>query len=351
MRLAALAACLALLAACARPAPVVPADVSRIRAYACDTDVADPQPAWNPATYQLVLRLRHGFILFREGRDRREEFIAGDRRETGFPVWINSGQFVFGPLANTLRLADGRFVSSTDGLTIVTVTDNGFRSEVKNASFSPVGFRPRPWGGEQVVASSEDRLLSFDARGRRQEIGTGFHPEPQPGGEGLCWRETPYPFDDPWTGVPSPGRLFIRWKPGHVTEVARAIQARWTADGRVVATVLRDGPLPARWQEAETDVVVVDPVAGVRVIAANCRDGDPHPLHPLVAVGERTGGIRLVALDPGAPPQVLTADGGQPRWSGDGLRLAVVEPSTKEGASGSIVRIHVLRIARSAASP
>lgn len=346
----ALTACLGgavlLLAACARAAAPLPADVSLIRSYACPTDVAEPQAAWNPDTYQLVLRVEHGFLLFREGRDRREVFLAGDRRETGFPAWINASQFVFGPLANTLHLADGRVVSSTDGLSIVTVTDNGFRSTVVNAAFSGKGFRPRPWGAERVVASSEDRLLSYDARGRASEIGTGFHPEPQPGGEGLCWRETPYPFEDPWTGVEPPGRLFIRWRPGAITAVARGIQACWTADGRVVATVMRPGPLPARWLEGETDVVLVERDGSVRTIGPGCRDPQAHPTLPLVAMGERAGGVRIASLDQAGPSQLLVADGRQPRWSADGLRLAVVESPAREDAGGSVVRVHVLRISQ-----
>jgi hypothetical protein len=333
-------------AGCARPiVPPVPADVSVIRSYSCATDVEDPQPAWNPATYQVVMRVAHGFILFQEGRDRREVFISDDRRETGLPAWINPGQFAFGPLANVIRLADGRWVSSADGLSILTVTDNGFKSAVSRQQLSAKGFRPRPWHEGEMVAQDEDRLVRIDGRGRMIDEGLGFRGEPQRGGEGLAWQETPVPYDDPWTGKPPRGRLTIRWRPGVITEVPSAVQARWCADGRVVATVMRaDPPAKGPWWEGGTDVVVVAQDGSVRVIAANCRDGDPHPRHPLVAVTERMGGIRIAALDPGPDPRLLVPTGRKPRWSADGLRLLAEEDPAKDGQQGCVVKFHVLRI-------
>lgn len=340
------------LAACTRPVPPpVPADVSVIRSYSCATDVDEPQPAWNPATYQVAMRIAHGFILFQEGRDRREVFLADDRRETGHPAWINPQQFVFGPLANVLHLADGRWVSSTDGLTIITVDDNGFKSSVTRHQLSSKGFRPRPWREGVLVAQDQDRLVQLDGRGRITDLGLGFRGEPRPGGDGLAWQETPVPNDDPWTGKPPLGRLTIRWRPGVVTEVPGAIQARWCPDGRVVATVLRAEP-PAKgpWWQAGTDVVVVSDDGRVRVLAANCRDPDPHPRHPLVAVTERMGGVRLAALDPGPEPRLLVPTGHRPRWSADGLRLLAEEAPAKQGEQGSVVRFHVLRIERAPAA-
>ena len=40
------------------------------------------------------------------------------------------------------------------------------------------------------------------------------------------------------------GDLVIRWRPGVIDTIPRAIQARWTPEGGVVATVLRGEGLP-----------------------------------------------------------------------------------------------------------
>ena len=329
---------------CSSPRPVLdPTGVSVIRTYQLTSTVMNPQPAWNPQTYMIVARSLGGFGLLQEGQGRQEYFESRENRPTFYPVWINRDQFLFGPQHNVSSIADGRVVPSTDGLTLVSVIDTGIKSTVENTDFSNVGFRPRV-GGADVYAQVEDKMIVLDRNGRRSDAGEGFYAEPQGNGPGICWQETPVIEPDRWTGKAPRGRLFIRWSPGQITEIPGGCEARWTPNGGVVCTVLRGDPGTAQWWSAGTDVMYVAPQATTaRFIAKDARNPEPHPSEPVVAVSDSANGVRLVSLrEPQPKERLLSATGGQPLWSHDGLRLLTVE--THGGDQPAVMVIYVLKI-------
>lgn len=321
-----------------------PTGISVIRTYQFTSTVNDPQPAWNPANYQIVARSLGGFTLLQEGQGRQEYFESRENRPTFFPVWLNRDQFVFGPQRNVSNVADGRVVASTDGLTIVTVVDNGLKSTVERAAFSQIGFRPRA-NGTAVYAQVEDKMVVIDLAGKSADAGEGFYPEPQTEGPGICWQETPVYEADRWTGKAPRGRLFIRWSPGRISEVPGGCEARWTPDGGIVCTVLRGDPGQAQWWSGGTDVVyIADDSSAPRLVAKDARSPAPHPHEPLIAVADAVAGVRLVSLrEPQPQERLLTAVGGTPQWSHDGLRLLAVEQ--RGGEQAAVMTISVLKIA------
>ena len=320
-----------------------PTGVSVIRTYQLNSTVINPEPAWNPETYMIVVRSLGGFGLLQEGQGRQEYFESRESRPTFYPVWINREQFVFGPQHNVSSIADGRVVPSTDGLTLVAVNDTGLKTTVENTAFSTVGFRPRV-GAATVYAQVEDKMVVFDRNGKRSDAGEGFYPEPQGNGPGVCWQETPVIEADRWTGKAPRGRLFIRWSPGQITEIPGGCEARWTPNGGVVCTVLRGDPGAAQWWSTGTDVMYVAPRAATpRLIAKDARNPVPHPSEPVVAVSDSANGVRLVSLrDPQAKERLLSATGSEPLWSHDGLRLLTVEP--RGGEQPAVMVIYVLKI-------
>lgn len=331
--------------ACAHRTVVDPDGVEVIRSYRFACNIPDPQPAWNPQTYLIAARTLGGFALLQEGQGRQELFESTESRQTWFPAWIDRERFVFGPMRNVTAVADGRVVPTTDGLTVVTVQDNGLKCEVRREVLSSTGFRPRPADG-QVYAQVEDKMISIDLTGKVTDAGQGFYAEPQRGGQGIAWQETPVFETDQWTGRTGPGQLLIRWRKGEVTAVPGGCEPRWTADGGVVCTVLRGPPLADRaWWSAGTDVWYIPARGELPVLVAkDARTADPHPREPVAAVTDGSAGVRLVSLrEPRAPEKLLTATGSAPRWSADGTRLLTVE---RKGDQESTIVVHVIKETR-----
>lgn len=313
-------------AGCGETRPLVgPDDFKELRTYGWETTVSDPQAQWNPETYQVLARAAGGFVILDEGRGKQAYFASNEKRGAHFPVWISRLQFAFGPGENLIRTGDGALVPNAEGLTVVTIGD---KLAMTTKTITKAGFRPRVWG-EQLVAEHQDRILLVDAHGTISEYDRGFFPEPQRHGPGICWQETPVIEPDHWTGQDTRrGRLFIRWnEKTPLTELPNAIEARWTAAGGVVATVLRAEP-PERqpWWQAGTDVVhVAGPAAAPVVVAAGARGAAPHPTAPVIAVVGADGALLLYSLDRKWWHQVAE-QGDHPQWSHDGERLLVEEP-------------------------
>ena len=128
-------------------------------------------------------------------------------------------------------------------------------------------------------------------------------------------------------------KLVVRWKPGVTSTVMGGVQPRWTSDGGVVCTVIREEPGPkADWWSKGTDVVfLAGPDTEPVVIAKDARDPAPHPRWTITAVTRSSGGLGLAGRAGGvlalADLNAQTADIGiQPAWNADGLRLVAVEP-------------------------
>jgi hypothetical protein len=328
------------LSSCQPRTAVDPNGLSVIRTYRFDSVVSDPQPAWNPASYMIVARTLEGFALLQEGAGRQEYFASEEARQTWYPAWANRDQFVFGPMRNVTAVGDGRVVASTDGLTVVTVEDNGLKCSVTRTVLASLGFHPRPLG-DRIYAQAENKMVIVDHDGKVADAGEGFFPEPQADGPGIAWQETPLTESDAWTGKSGRGRLFVRWKPGVVSEIPGGCEARWTATGGLVCTVLRaDPPADRPWWTVGTDVVyLAEPGAEPVVVAKNARAAAPHPKEALIAVADAAAGIRLVSLrQPQAAEVLLAVAGSAPAWSFDGLRLLAVEPKG-DGPGTIVVRV------------
>jgi hypothetical protein len=325
-----LAAAVLALAACHDPRPTAGAnDLQVLRTYGWETTVPDPEAQWNPETYQVLARSAGGFVLLEEGRDKQQYFAAKDKRETFHPAWISRLQFAFGPGRSMIETTDGRLVPNSEGLTVVSLaeTRSGREYAMSSQNLTNSGTRPRVWGAN-LVAQFEDRIQEVDPHGRITEFGPGFFAEPQRDGRGICWQERPVFETDHWSGGEGHlGRLFIRWKPGTTTELANAVEARWTPDGGIVATVLRHEPPAAKpWWEAGTDVYyLAGPKAAPVLVAADARSPAPHPTQPLIAAVGANGSLIVCGLE-GQERRVLAEQGDHPQWSHDGLRLVAEEP-------------------------
>ncbi len=319
--------------------PAKPADVSIIRSYGWDVDCDDPQAAWGPSDYQVLARSSRGFVIYtsEDATTSAQQYRSLERRESWYPAWVNAGQVVFGPQQNVERLDDGRVVPLVEGLTLV---DLG--AKPVNKQLCSVGFRPRVGSGF-ILAQSEDRILRIDEQGQVSEFGRGFYGEPQRGGEGVAWQETPVFETDWWTGQPVRSNLDIRWHPGQVDLLHGGVQPAWCANGALVATVLHGDPVPGRpWWIGGSDVELVPgPGKPARLIAPDARDGAPHPKEPLVAVTTRDDQIALVSSD-GTLHSIL-CDGCCPHWSADGMRLLVQShpASAMPAAPGASGRNHL----------
>lgn len=323
-------AALVFVSGCDQPRPSAgTSDFQVLRDYGFDATTADPQAQWNPEGYQLIARSPGGFVLLEEGGGQQNYFRSVAKHETGHPVWINRRQFAFGPMLHVLTTEDGRVVPTTEGLSVVTLTDS---LAAKNQPAPPKvltnqGYRPRVWG-DHLVAQSEDKIIEVDQFGTITEFGPGFFAEPQRDGEGICWQERPVTETDHWTGSDSRrGKLFIRWRKGVITVLENALEARWTADGGVVATVMRSDPPPGQsWWRGGTDIYyVAGPKTPPVLVAADARTPAPHPNEGVCAATGKSGALVLCSYD-GRFRRQIAEQGDRSSWSHDGARLMSEEP-------------------------
>lgn len=335
---AALLAVLAVLAGCAGASP--PARLEPVRTYGWPATVVDPEPDWNPVSYRLVARAAGGFALLAEGQRQEQHFAAEDRRESHTPRWLNRDQFVFGPGWWVRRDADGRVLTPSDGIVLVTLGEGGRPRERR--VLAERGCRPQPWRG-LVLAQEAQRLLVIDARGRVEEFGEGFDPVPQPDGPGLFWRDSPAFHPDWWTGREGAGQAIVRWRPGQVDQLGDAVQAAWTHRGGLLITRRRAvAPAGQPWWAGGTDIYAVDgPGAAPRLVRANARDPAAHPHADLLAWTGDDGGVWIGSLDPAGWRERVATDGSRPRWSHDGLRLCWLQPPA-DGSQLPAIRVTVL---------
>lgn len=321
---------LGLLSGCAQPPRQITADDFQIlRSYGWDTTLSDPQATWNPETYQVLARSTGGFVLLDEGSGKQQYFATKTKHETAYPVWISARQFVFGPRDNVITTGDGRVVPTSEGLSVVTLLESITGKDVPMApkSLTTYGYRPKVWG-RNIVSASEDRLYVVDPFGTIAEFGPGFMPEPQRKGEGITWQDRPVFETDHWTGSETKrGNLLIRWRKGVTTTIPHAVEARWTAAGGVLMTVMRNEAVPGQpWWSGGTDIYYIANAKSLPVlVAADARAGAPHPKEPVCAAVGKSGALILCGYD-GSFRHQLAALGEAPAWSHDGRRLMVEEP-------------------------
>ncbi len=315
------------------PRQMTAEDFQILRTYGFDATVAKPQATWNPETYQLLVRSSGGFALLDEGAGLQQYFATQAKHETADPTWISRRQFAFGPKDNVIFTIDGRVVPTSEGLSVVNLVESitGKNAPYPPKSLTTYGYRPRVWG-ETLVATSEDRIFQVNSFGDIAEFGRGFMPEPQRNGEGMTWQERPVFETDHWTGSDTRrGNLIIRWRKGTTTTLANGVEARWTAEGGVLYTVMRGEPIPGQpWWSGGTDIYFIANAKAVPVlVAVDARSGAPHPKDPVCAAVGRSGALIVCGYD-GAFRHQIKERGDFPEWSYDGRRLVAEEP----GADG-----------------
>jgi|GEM_PF-4384309 len=330
---------LLLLTACGRPPPP-PQALKVLREYGWEANVADPQPAWNPASYQVVARSAAGFVLLDEGKGRgqQEYFSSKEKREYHHPAWLDGRRFVVGPSTNVVTTDDGRVVPNTDGVQVFTIQPG---RPVATLELGLVGYHPRPWK-DRIVVQVDQRIGVYDLNGHMTEFGQGFLAEPQPKGAGLAFQETPVFTPDHWTAKPPLGNLVVRWRPGKIDLIPRAVQPRWTTDGGLIAIQLNKVPVSGRdwWADGTTLVYMAKPGTKMVVLGQNLRNPDPHPQWPLVAATDQDGRVVVISLKDGSQ-RVIAQQGERPRWSRDGHRL-LYEETLLTGSSAGRIYLHVL---------
>ena len=331
----------ALLSGCGtQPRPVGLKEISELREYTWEATVPHPQAQWNPVSYQVVSRSIRGVALFAEGIGKQTFLASQEGRESCHPCWINQQQFVFGPSTLMIIAPDGRPVSNNQGLTVVTLGAAGDSRTITNR-----GYRPRIWN-EFIVAQDEERIITIDQDGVIEDFAPGFFAEPQRTGPGICWLDRPVTESDLWSGNSyQRGKLIIRWKRDVVTEIADAIEPRWTSSGGVVATRLLGEPKKGEaWWKAGTELVyIAGPKAKPVVIASNARTAAPHPLQPILAAVDSTNGALLLCDLLGSEPRRYADHGDHPQWSADGMRLMAEEPVPGKDGMCSL-HVYVLKV-------
>ena len=330
----------AALAAGCSPRPTSVDDFTVLRDYGWSMPVAEPQASFNPVTNQVVARAPAGFAVLDEGRSRQSFYRGQSGRESWWPHWISDSQFVIGGRVNVDKLPDGRVVPPTEGLTVITLREDG---SVRERQLARVGYRPKVWG-DRIIAQIENKMWVFDARGDGEDIGEGFLPVPQRRGPGLAYQETPVIEKDWWTAKPTRGRLFVQWRRGRISEIPAAIEPSWTATGGIVATALVDDPPADRpWWEAGTRLVHLgDEGHRLETIAEGLRSPAAHPTKPVVAATDKDGRLVLVSLLDKRVRE-LAPVGDRPCWNHDGTRLLVEEP-TPGTPNASHLRVYVFKI-------
>jgi len=329
------------LAGCTTPREPVESRLKPIRTYGWPASVVDPAPDWNPASHHLVARSMGGFSVFEDGGPGERRYAADDRRDCHQPRWLNREQFVFGPGWNARRAADGSVSTPSDGITLVTLTDLKPTAKVQ---LCDRGFMPRPSTGV-LVAQDGNKIIIIDARGRISDFGEGFDPEPQPDGPGLCWRDTPAFETDWWTGREGPGNMHVRWRSSLVDDLPMGMQAAWTRDGGVLATVLTAAaPAGKPWWAGGSSIVhLTGPGATPVIVRKNARDPAAHPFADLLAWTGEDGGVWIGTLRPDGWSDRLADAGSRPRWSHDGLRLCWLE-TPPSGSQIPAIKVAVLAV-------
>ncbi len=330
-------------AACAaRPRAAQPSDIEVIRSYGWPCSSPLPQPTWNPLNDKILVRAGGGFEVLDDTARTQAYFTNDARREAAFPQWLSSTQFVFGPRANMVKTGDGGRVPSSDGLTVVTLKGD----KPSDRLLYKYGFRPRV-GPRHVYAQIAEHMVRIDANGVMEELGIGFYPTPDRRSERLCWQETPVIEEDIWTGKAAGSHLVIQWGKGRISEVKRALDPRWTNDGKLLVTILREEPVidptfTKPWWAQGCDVVMIDgPEAAPRIIAPDAHGGSAHPTQPLIAVAGNDGAIRIVTRSGGEPTQ-LGEHGDNPEWNHDGSCLLYVKRDPAVGGN-PFVQVLVLK--------
>ncbi|MCS6971332.1 MAG: hypothetical protein RMM29_03030 [Planctomycetota bacterium] len=328
-----------LLAACSGEPRLLEPRLQAVRTYGWPSTVVDPEPDWSPVDYRLLVRSQGGFALLSEGTRQEQRFAAQDGRESHHPRWLNRQQFVFGPGWWVRRDADGRVLTPSEGITLVTLEDG---RPVQRRVLSERGWRPQPWQGLILVEEAQ-RLLEIDAAGGVREFGEGFNPVPQPNGPGLFWRDTPAFDPDWWTGRDGVGQGWVRWRPGKVDALGDAVQAAWTHRGGLLITVRRARAAPGQpWWAGGTDVYwVAGPGAQPALARAHARDPAAHPTADLMAWTGEDNGVWIGTLRPDGWRERIAEDGYRPRWSHDGRRLCWLQPPPP-GSQLPTIRVTVL---------
>ncbi len=327
------------------PRPAGVDDFVILREYGWDMPLAQPQAAFNPQNNQVAARAPDGFAVLDEGTGKQGFFRGQSGREGYWPEWIHGYQFIIGGSENAQQLPDGRVVPPTEGLTVISVRDDG---TVRERQLARVGFRPRYWAArKRIVAQIENKLWMFDPEGEGEDYGEGFYAVPQArGGEGLAYQETPVFDPDYWTAKPVLGRLFVQWGDrNRVSEIPAAVEPTWTATGGVVATALRaDPPKDKPWYEAPTELVHLGGQGyKVETIASDLHGPAAHPNQPIVAATTKDGRLVLVSLLDKRVRE-LAPVGTHAQWNHDGTRLMAQEP-VLDKPNASYLRVYVFKIA------
>ncbi len=319
-------------------------DFRKLREYGWPSRVNDPQPAWHPKHYMILVRGPGGIGILREGRGRQEYYESEAGRSYFDPFWLDAETIILCPDPVLKKHRDGGLELPRYGLRSVRLEEGEL---VDEREFASRGYAARPWNGKVLAQWGEEVLLIDGINDAEVFMPGAFHPVPQPPtpdgqpGIGLCYNEKPYIGPDHWTAVEGRGDLVVRWGEGRVDALHRGIEAAWTPRGGVVATVMP----PAEEDVAEgvirTSMIVHLPGPGrsPRVVAVGVGQPRPNPRFDLLACLGNDGSLRLVSLD-GSQERVVAPEARWPRWSHDGLRLLYVRPRAD---GGSELRVQIYR--------
>lgn len=301
-------------------------DFQIFRDYRLPTEDPDPQPAWSPSDYRIFVCSKQGLGILDEGSGNQRFYNTTDASRIGWPTWLDDERIVVGSPEFMVKTDEGEITQSH--VKVRMIKSNAFKLEEVGFIGDINAYYTRAWNDAELLAQKGESIIKIKAlSGDWEEYDLGFFAEPQRDGSGVCYTTVPIIATDYWTGKTDNGDLIVRWREGLTHIFPNCFQARWCADGGIVATRLKDTiPKHADWHSVDTDVVYIAPESDkLRVIKEHAHSPAPNPVCPIVACVGRAGYLYLANLKTDGDVE-LVPEGDRPQWSHDGERLLTEVP-------------------------
>ena len=295
-------------------------DMKMFRDYRLATDDVDPQAAWSPSDYRILVRSKRGLGLLDEGPDNQKFFNTKDYSRVGWPTWLDDKRIVVGSPEFMVKTETGDLTQSAVKLRMLYADE--MKLEDRGFIGDDYAYFPRVISEQRFFGQKGESVIEFHTSGQWEEYDQGFFAKAQVNGPGVCLQTAPIAYPDYWTGKKDNGALIVRWEEGNVAIFPDCFQAEWCADGGILATRLNGNVRTVKtWRELDSDVVYIKPGGKeLRVVKKHAHSPAPHPFDPIAACIGRAGFLYILNTADGAFKEVVP-EGERPQWSYDGRRL------------------------------
>ena len=314
-------------------------DVKVFRDYRLATDDADPQAAWAPNDYRIIVRSKRGLGLLKEGPGQQKFFNTKDYSRVGWPTWLDERRVVVGSPQFMVKTENGELTQSAVKLRMLVADE--MKLEDRGFIGDEYGYYPRVLSDQRFLGQKGESIIEYHSSGTAEEYDQGFFALPQPNGPGVCLQTAPIQYKDHWTGKKDNGALLVRWEAGNVALFPDCFQPSWCADGGILATRLNGNVRKAKsWKEIDSDIVYIKPGSKeLKVVKKHAHSPAAHPVDKLGACIGRAGFLYLINYEDASFKEIVP-EGERPQWSFDGNRL-LTEVDGRDGSK--LLRIWVFR--------